>query len=127
MEPYDDYDYDNDINNSFFKYSADPPMNFMDSNDNREIFSFDYNKPCDNNSIGNNALFGLTTRATLNDKENEVQDKEKSKMNLIIPEEIYINIPVEKDKIETKKRVVLEGKDEKIQGAGNIINLVMII
>jgi hypothetical protein len=86
----------------------------MDSNDNREIFSFEYNKPCDNNSIRNNALFGLTTRATLNDKENEVQDKEEGKKNFIIGEEIYINIPVEKDKIETKKRVLLEGKDEEI-------------
>ena len=67
MSLYNDYY----MNNSFLGYSDDPPMNFTNLGDNEEIFSYDYNKACDNNINRNNALFGLPTRATLNEKGDE--------------------------------------------------------
>jgi hypothetical protein len=90
----------------------------MDLNDNEVISSFDYNKPCNNNTNKNNALFGLPTRATLNEKEIQDKDKDEDKMNLIKQEEIYINLPVEKDKNGTKKKSSLGRKRREDSGSG---------
>ena len=116
MSLYNDYY----MNNSFLGYSDDPPMNFTNLGDNEEIFSYDYNKACDNNINRNNALFGLPTKATMNEKENEEQnqDKEEDKMNFIKKEETYINYPVEKDKKETKKKSTLGRKRREDSGSG---------
>ena len=116
MSLYNDYY----MNNSFLGYSDDPPMNFTNLGDNEEIFSYDYNKACDNNINRNNALFGLPTKATMNEKENEEQnqDKEEDKMNFIKKEETYINYPVEKDKKETKKKSTLGRKRREDSASG---------
>ena len=116
MSLYNDYD----MNYSVLGFSDGPPMNFTNLDDNEEIFSYDYNKACDNNINRNNALFGLPTKATMNEKENEEQnqDKEEDKMNFIKKEETYINYPVEKDKKETKKKSTLGRKRREDSGSG---------
>ena len=113
IESFNDYD----MSNSIFDSLDDSPNIFVDFNK-EEISSFDYNKPCNNNTYRNNPIFGLPTRETMNEKKIEDQDKDKDKMNHIKPEDTYINYPAEIDKIETKKKSCLGRKRREDSGSG---------
>ena len=114
MELYNGYDNDKQV------FAFSPMNNFTDLDISEENFSYDFNKSCYNNINRNNILFVLPTRATMNEKgdENEDQVKEEDKMDLIKQEETYINYPVEKDKIETKKKSSLGRKRREDSGSG---------
>lgn len=113
----DSFAYD-EMNNPYLFLSDDKDLSNYNMNisDDEENFSFCSNKYYDNTNI--NEFFGLPTKATMEDQKDIAQDnngdKEKDKNALFKDEEI----PIEKDKDETKIKKSVGRKRQAESGSG---------